>query len=72
MRDPDALQRFRLFVAGREDLVERLLPVEEPEAFVIEVVAVGAEHGFMFDADDVTAALREGQRLWLAAWTPVV
>ena len=46
--------------------------MEEPEAFVIEVVAVGAEHGFMFDADDVTAALREGQRLWLAAWTPVV
>jgi hypothetical protein len=72
MRDPDALQQFRLFVAAREDLTERLLPFEESATFVSEVVAAGAEHGFVFDADDVTAALQVGQQLWLAPWTPVV
>ncbi len=72
MRDPDALKHFRLFVEGREDLIKRLLPVEEPETFIAEVVAVGAEYGFLFDADDVRAALHMDQQLWLASWTPVV
>ncbi len=72
MRDPDALQQFRLYVATREDLIERLLPFEETATFVSQVVAAGAEHGFVFDADDVTTALHVGQQLWLAPWTPLV
>ncbi|QGM46350.1 GNAT family N-acetyltransferase [Methylocystis heyeri] len=69
---PDALQQFRLFVAGRAELAERLLPFEEIDAFVSEAVAVGAEYGFVFDVEDVMAALRLGQQLWLMPWAPVV
>jgi ribosomal protein S18 acetylase RimI-like enzyme len=69
---PDALQQFRLFVAGRAEVAERLLPFQETEVFVSAVVAVGAEYGFVFDAEDVMAALRLGQQLWLMPWAPVV
>jgi hypothetical protein len=72
MQNPQALQEFRLFVAGRADLVARLRPLEDMDAFVHNVVAAGAEEGFVFDAEDVAAALRVGQRLWLSPWAAVL
>jgi len=72
MQNPQALQEFRLFVAGRADLVARLRPLEDMDDFAHNVVAMGAEAGFVFDAEDVAAALRVGQRLWLSPWAAVL
>jgi hypothetical protein len=72
MQDPQALQQFRLFVAGRADLVARLRRIEDMDAFIDAVVAAGAEAGFHFDVEDVASALRVGQRLWLSPWAPIL
>lgn len=71
MLDPNALNEFRYVVLGRAELVERLLPIGDIDGFVAAVVAAGAENGFRFDAEDVTAALRAGQMAWLSHWSAV-
>ncbi len=72
MQNPQALQEFRLFVGGRADLVARLRPIDDIDAFIRDVVAAGVEQGFIFDAEDVASALRVGQRLWLSPWATVL
>ena len=61
----------RAFAAFREqvhdDTVLRMwlqVPLER-EAYFEQVVAIGAERGFLFHTDAVRAALREGERAWL-------
>lgn len=61
----------RAFVAFRERVFDDVslrswlhAPLER-EAYVARVVAAGAEQGFVFDAEVVRAALREGETVWL-------
>ena len=44
----------------------------ERDAFVAHVVKVGGEGGFVFEADDVRAAMRDGQTTWLTHWSPAL
>ena len=44
----------------------------ERDAFIARVVASGAERGFIFEAADVRAAVREGEQAWLMQGVEVV
>ena len=44
----------------------------EREAYIKRVVAAAADKGFVFDADVVRAALREGELTWLTQGVEVV
>ncbi len=56
--------RFRDAVLADAALMDRLQPIEDNEAFIAEVVRVGALHGHRFTAEDVRAAWHAGRRSW--------
>ena len=65
--DPGA----KAFAAFRETVFDDFVlaswlrvPLER-EAYCKRVVELGADRGFIFEVDDVRAALRDGERAWL-------
>ena len=65
---PDALQRFCNAVLEDVTLQERLRQAIDKQLFIDLVVRAGEEHGFRFNAQDVSDALREKRRLWIERW----
>lgn len=59
---------FRRLVLQDPVLQEKLRAVSEREAFRILIVQMGGEMGFDFTAEEVEAALRDGQRAWIERW----
>ncbi len=68
MSEPDAAAAFAAFREAVFDDFHLMRRVRQPlphDAYVDDVVAVGRERGFVFDADAVRAAMRAGQQAWL-------
>lgn len=65
---PEAFAAFRASVLQDTVLEARLRSETSPAAFVARTVALGAERGFRFDAEDVRAAMAQGQRVWVEQW----
>jgi hypothetical protein len=49
-------------------LQARLRAETDPATFVARAVALGAERGFRFSAEDVRAAMAQGRRAWVEQW----
>lgn len=49
-------------------LQAQLMPILERDAFVAQVVALGAAHGYRFDAATVVMALQRQRRAWIERW----
>lgn len=64
--------QFRLRVQDDPQLQQRLRHVDDRAAFVAAVVALGAQHGFIFSTADVAAAIQQAQIAWLMHWQPVI
>ena len=62
------LERFREAVLADPGLQERLRATRDREAFAELVVRLGGERGYVFTAEDVAEAMREGRRAWLEQW----
>jgi hypothetical protein len=61
-------QRFYTLVLADRELQDRLRAERDHRRFVDLVVALGAERGCQFTADDVTEALRAARRSWAERW----
>jgi hypothetical protein len=59
---------FRRYVLGDLALQERLRTVPNMRAFPAHAVEIGREHGFEFEADDVTSAIEASRRARLDRW----
>lgn len=55
----DALRDFKVKVLADQELQERLAGIAGADDFVDTVVAIGAEHGFAFEPDDVRRLIDE-------------
>jgi Nif11 domain len=64
----EVLEQFRSRVLESPVLQEKLLPISNRESFCLRMVQLGAELGFNFTAEEVEAALRDGQRAWVERW----
>jgi len=64
----DAFAAFRAHVLEDGGLQARLQAETDPAAFVARAVALGAERGFRFGAEDVRAAMAQGRRAWVEQW----
>ena len=62
------LERFRELVLRDPALQEQLREPAETEGFVALVLQLGRARGFTFTADDVTAAMQAGRRVWMERW----
>ena len=68
MTEPKATAAFAAFreaVFNDFHLLKRLRPPLARDAYVAQVIAVGAAHGFVFDESFVHAAMRDGSDAWL-------
>ena len=63
-----AFDRFYALVLQDAHLQEELREITERAAFVDQVVAAGAAHGYRFSAEDVTVAMQVQRRTWNARW----
>ena len=61
----DSFEQFRQTVLDDPALQAQLQAMADREVFVARVVQLGAEQGYCFTSEDVVAALRENQRVWL-------
>jgi mannose-6-phosphate isomerase-like protein (cupin superfamily) len=59
---------FRAHVLEDSALQARLQAEIGPAEFIARTVALGAEHGFRFGAEDVRAAMAQGRRAWFDQW----
>ena len=64
----ESLERFRRHVLQDVALQERLRETGDHEIFVVLVVSLGEELGYIFTSEDVEAALRTSRRAWLERW----
>jgi hypothetical protein len=64
-----AFERWRLWVEQDASLCRRLQAEADPQAFVELCVALAAERGLAFAADDVRSAMARGRRQWQRQWT---
>ncbi len=64
----EAFAAFRAEVLEDAALQARLQAEADPTAFVASAVALGAERGFRFGAEDVRAAMAQGRRAWIEQW----
>ena len=55
-------------VAGELVALKRLRETGDHEIFVVLVVSLGEELGYIFTSEDVEAALRTSRRAWLERW----
>jgi hypothetical protein len=60
------LEAFIREVVSDPDLVARLRPVLDRDAFIGATIALARERGFEFDRPEIETAMREGQRVWLS------
>ncbi len=58
-------ERFRLLVLNDLPLQENLRDLDEKGEFIVRVVELGAENGFVFAAEDVEEAIKENYRVWV-------
>ena len=65
---PAAFDRFYALVLQDARLQEELRETADRAAFVEQVVASGAAHGYRFSAADVTVAMQVQRRTWNARW----
>jgi hypothetical protein len=70
--EPPAFEAFRQEVFADPALQAQLLPLDDPETFKAEVIALAQTRGHAVTEADVAAALREGQLSWLMSWVPVI
>jgi hypothetical protein len=63
--DPMRLEAFIREVVSDPELVARLRPVLDRDAFIGAIIALARERGFEFDRTVIETAMREGQRVWL-------
>ena len=63
-----SLDAFRDMVLDDPSLQEKLLATADVDLFAALTVALGAERGLRFSADDVHEALRASRRVWLERW----
>ena len=64
----DELEKFHLELLRNATLRESLLGCENPQTFTDLVVRTGAEHGYAFTRDEVTAAIDANRRAWFERW----
>ena len=64
--DPMPLEAFIREVVSDPDLVARLRPVLDRDAFIGATIALARERGFEFDRTVIETAMLEGQRVWLS------
>jgi hypothetical protein len=62
------LERFGELVLADRGLHEKLRATVGAETFAALAVQLGAEHGCVFTAEIVRAALNERRRAWLGRW----
>lgn len=65
---PNDWPRFHALVLEERELQDRLRAEHDWPRFVQLAVALGAERGCRFTADDVTDALRAARRSWIERW----
>jgi hypothetical protein len=63
--DPERLEAFIRQVVADPELVARLRPILDRDAFIGATIALAHERGFEFDRPVIQTAMREGQRVWL-------
>ena len=66
----ESFEQFREFVFADVALQEQLRAAKDEESFIALTVRLGAERGYSFTTEDVTAALREARRTWIERWLP--
>jgi hypothetical protein len=64
----DDWQRFHALVLADRELQDRLRAERDWPRFVELALALGAQRGCHFTADDVAAALSAGRRSWIERW----
>ncbi|GHG75597.1 Nif11-like leader peptide family natural product precursor [Comamonas sp. JC664] len=64
----EAFERFRQRVLEDTALQESLRDTPDTATFLARAVALGAEHGCHFTAEDVQEALRAARRAWRERW----
>lgn len=62
-------ERWRQWVQQDLHLCRRLQAVTEPQAFIELCVALAAEQGLAFSADEVRSAMARGRRQWQRQWS---
>ena len=65
---PQHFHEFRELVLRSPALQERLDAEDDMRSFVSVVVALGAEHGYVFTHADVESAVSESRRVWIERW----
>lgn len=61
-------QAFQAFVLDSPVLQKELRDITDWGTFVDRALALGAENGYAFTADDLTQALQESRRAWIERW----
>ncbi len=61
-------EKLRRIVLRDSALQKELQAISESEEFIRRVVEIGSEKGLNFGEEDVSEAMREGQRVWIERW----
>jgi hypothetical protein len=64
----ESFEQFRQLVLRDITLQEQLRETPDRESFLTLVVQLGEERGYHFVAEDVEAAIRDGQHAWRLRW----
>lgn len=64
----ESFEQFRQLVLRDRDIQRRLRETPDRESFVGATLEAGAELGYSFSAEEVSEALRAGQRAWIERW----